>query len=594
MSLLLDALKKAEQEKAQKEASKSTAARQSSDSTPDSEEKTAVEQVPQAPAKQPVNFPDNDQNDLSLDDVTEFMGDGVRDQAADTEDTEQLDTPVITDSNPQTDSELAEDLSLDDDVPDDVDLATTAPANTPDNKDAALELEPMEQSLNLDELEVDDDGNVTGPHGVSLDIDQFTSDLTIRKKDALRARPAGTDNYDNSLVKGPQHEVAEPTSSYDTETERAMTPEYARKMFLHKNGSSKFFYYKIYAGITLVLLLVMAVWGLFEVESRFNEIDQGLVSLKRDPMPDAIRPRIDRTSDNLFESSAKQADDKTQTIIARAETFSATDSTAEAVMVNESVREKEPETITDAAEAQDTTDQITEQSSIASTTEPALKDNGQPVKASLQSAQAVQSKPAESIIQLSSKLTVEEKDRLLQQAYAAYEADDIRLAKQSYDQVLELEAQNRDGLLGRAAIHVIDQEYQAAIDKYQLLLEKDPNDSMALTSLISVVNIDPKAGESQIKSLLRQQPDTAYLHFALGNMYGTQQRWSEAQNAYFNALQLESSDPDYAYNLAVSLEHLGKPQAALSYYERALSNGRDVRANFDRQLVRQRIEVLAR
>ena len=159
--------------------------------------------------------------------------------------------------------------------------------------------------------------------------------------------------------------------------------------------------------------------------------------------------------------------------------------------------------------------------------------------------------------------------------------------------MLELDELNRDGLLGRAAIHVIDQEYQAAIDKYQLILADDPNDSMALTSLISVANIDPKAGESQLKSLLRQQPDTAYLHFALGNMYGTQQRWSEAQNAYFNALHLESSDPDYAYNLAVSLEHLGKSQAAVTYYQRALDNSRDLRANFNRQLVLQRIGVLA-
>ena len=75
-------------------------------------------------------------------------------------------------------------------------------------------------------------------------------------------------------------------------------------------------------------------------------------------------------------------------------------------------------------------------------------------------------------------------------------------------------------------------------------------------------------------------------------MYGNQQRWSEAQSAYFNALQLAKTDPDYAYNLAVSLEHLGKPEAAIAYYQRALVNSRDTRANFDRQRVRQRIEVL--
>ena len=586
MSLLLDAIKKAEQEKAEKEADKSNSAEQSADSSQENAEQFPVDQ-----SQQRMNVPNNDQTDLDLDDVTEFMGDGVRAEHAGSAQDTQLDMPQKKEDS--TELELTEDLLRDEDIPDDVDLAQTQPQNVESDNDGSLELEPVYQDLTLDDLENEDDGNASGAGGVSVDIDRFTSDLTIRRQDELQSKTTASDNDYSNLPKGFEQKVAEPTPTYSSATETAMTPELARKMFLRKNNSNKVFYYKIYAGISLMLLLVMAVWGLFEVESRFEQIEQGLVGLKRDPMPNAMRPRIDRSTAKPLDSTNMEADSKTKNIIAQAETFSELEADPKPGVNDASAKQKGPESKIESIQEQDAAVQTVNAGAQPINPASRVNENDRQVKAMQQSIQSAQSRPTESSIQLSSKLTVEEKDRLLQQAYAAYEADDIAQARQDYDQVLELDGLNRDGLLGRAAIHVIDEEYQAAIDKYQLILEANPNDSMALTSLISVANIDPEAGESQLKSMLREQPDTAYLHFALGNMYGTQQRWSEAQNAYFNALYLKSSDPDYAYNLAVSLEHLGKPQAAVTYYQRALNNSRELRANFDRQLVRQRIGVLA-
>ena len=77
-------------------------------------------------------------------------------------------------------------------------------------------------------------------------------------------------------------------------------------------------------------------------------------------------------------------------------------------------------------------------------------------------------------------------------------------------------------------------------------------------------------------------------------MYGSQQRWIEAQSAYFTALQYKPDDPNYAYNLAVSLEHMQKPQTAVTFYRRALENLVESGiASFDSQIVSQRIEVLS-
>jgi len=46
--------------------------------------------------------------------------------------------------------------------------------------------------------------------------------------------------------------------------------------------------------------------------------------------------------------------------------------------------------------------------------------------------------------------------------------------------------------------------------------------------------------------------------------------WAQAQQAYFQAYHLEPANPDYAYNLAVGLEHLSQSTLALGFYRRAL------------------------
>jgi tetratricopeptide (TPR) repeat protein len=92
--------------------------------------------------------------------------------------------------------------------------------------------------------------------------------------------------------------------------------------------------------------------------------------------------------------------------------------------------------------------------------------------------------------------------------------------------------------------------------------------------------------------MIRENPDSPYLNFALANTYSAQERWREAQGYYFRALQGNPGDPNYAYNLAVSLEHIAQPRAAIAYYQRALDNYGNGLATFSRDVVDQRLEVL--
>jgi len=183
--------------------------------------------------------------------------------------------------------------------------------------------------------------------------------------------------------------------------------------------------------------------------------------------------------------------------------------------------------------------------------------------------------------------------RLLR-AYEAWLSGNLVAARRDYERVLRSDPRNRNALLGLGAIAVREGRWDEASERYTAVLRLNPRDSVAQTGLISVhENVDPLRGESQVKILLREEPDAPHLHFTLGNMYAEQNRWGEAQSAYFDAYRLQSDNPDYAYNLAVSLDQLGKGAAATGYYRRALELAAHNGAAFDRPSVRDRLLRLA-
>ena len=115
----------------------------------------------------------------------------------------------------------------------------------------------------------------------------------------------------------------------------------------------------------------------------------------------------------------------------------------------------------------------------------------------------------------------------------------------------------------------------------------------AQAALVSLEgNVDPLQSEALLKTLLRDAPNDAYLHFSLGNALAEQQRWPEAQQAYFDAYRLDESNADYAFNLAVSLDRLVQRRTALDYYRLALELAAERPATFDAASVNERIRIM--
>jgi tetratricopeptide (TPR) repeat protein len=180
--------------------------------------------------------------------------------------------------------------------------------------------------------------------------------------------------------------------------------------------------------------------------------------------------------------------------------------------------------------------------------------------------------------------------------YAAYQTGDLVAARRNYELALRAEPRNIDALLGLAAVELRAGQYSTADRYYQRVLRLDPRNPHAQAGMLALRSeqVNPVAAESQVKSLLAREPDAESLQFTLGNQYAQQSRWSEAQQAYFKALATEPNNPDFAYNLAVSLDHLRQVKPALQHYQLALKLAETRGAAFDADAVRARIAQLAR
>jgi tetratricopeptide (TPR) repeat protein len=180
------------------------------------------------------------------------------------------------------------------------------------------------------------------------------------------------------------------------------------------------------------------------------------------------------------------------------------------------------------------------------------------------------------------------------QAWQALSQGRFEEARDLYDEVLSAEPQNVDALLGLAAIDTRNGNAEQAARHYARALELEPRNSTAQAGLISLIGqADPQLSETRLKQLIAREP-SGFLYFALGNLYARQGQWPQAQPAYFQAYELQPDNPDYAYNLAVGLEHLGQTKIALNYYRRALElSSLRGHASFDHARVQDRIGQLS-
>ncbi|MBF0110117.1 MAG: tetratricopeptide repeat protein [Magnetococcales bacterium] len=175
-----------------------------------------------------------------------------------------------------------------------------------------------------------------------------------------------------------------------------------------------------------------------------------------------------------------------------------------------------------------------------------------------------------------------------------FERGQVDEAARGYRELLARDGENKDALAGMAAVMIRRGRLRDAAGYYLELLRLDPGNTVALAGLTGIrSDHDPSGSESVIKAILQREPDAHHLHFSLGTLYAGQKRWGAAQEAFFNAMAGGGDNPDYVFNLAVSLDHLGQRASALNYYRKALELAARQPGGFDVAAVEKRIAALA-
>lgn len=188
----------------------------------------------------------------------------------------------------------------------------------------------------------------------------------------------------------------------------------------------------------------------------------------------------------------------------------------------------------------------------------------------------------------------------LQNAYNHLQLGNYFQARQLYQKALSTNPNNRDAMMGMASLFRLEGNTSSAQRLYSQILQLNPRDPSARAGLIEATLYSgaPAVAEQELLSLLSDNPASAALHFALGNLYASQQRWNEAESSYFDALAYakvenpNSLSPDYAFNLAVSLEHLNLPAEAYDFYQQAETAAKISAAGFEPSALSQRLRAL--
>lgn len=440
--------------------------------------------------------------------------------------------------------------------------------------------------------------SATAHSNQTTNLNNLTNDATLSIQDATSTLTYASDNYDRTLVKLDEDVSKVFTGMKADGSGVAMTPDFAKKVFIQKSTSLRKRNYKAYIFISFVLLVSISVLALFEMQSQISDIDNSLMSLKRNPVPSELRfkrKEADKESTSILDGRVDME--------ALALLKSLKDGSTQATVQSDgkNISQQKPADLQNNAkqppEASAPQNQLGEEPTVVKTI---AHEKGQigSDKALIEVAQKkapVIKKPAikKQVIKIETKTAVSEESIWLKDAYDAFEKGNLNVAEINYSRVLAKDATNRDALLGQAAIFSGQNKNNLAIDNYQALLLQNPKDALAMTSLITASTLSPIESESRLKLLQRESPNASYLQFALGNVVGAQNRWHEAQQYYYSAFQSEPENPDYAYNLAVSLEQINKPEVAIHYYAQAIKNAQIMPATFNVAMIQQRIEVLS-
>jgi tetratricopeptide (TPR) repeat protein len=175
-------------------------------------------------------------------------------------------------------------------------------------------------------------------------------------------------------------------------------------------------------------------------------------------------------------------------------------------------------------------------------------------------------------------------------AYGALKVGQYESAVRYYNEVLELDPNNKKALFGVATAYHMSKQYDKAREAYLKIINIDPKYAPAVNNyIILVTEENPEKAIERLENLYSKNPSFAAIPAQLGNLYYNNGEPQKAVEYYAAAIKLEPRNIEYRYNVAVILEKSGNYSEAASLYKYLLDEAaKGVRLPEDPVVIRDR------
>jgi len=177
--------------------------------------------------------------------------------------------------------------------------------------------------------------------------------------------------------------------------------------------------------------------------------------------------------------------------------------------------------------------------------------------------------------------------------WRAYADGRLQDASDKFKIALSLDRNDLHAMLSLASLALRQGDLALATNYYEQVMSIDGQNSDALVGLAQIRSqADPVSWETRLSLAVERSPRHAGLWSALGSVVAQQNRWGEAVLAFRQASALDPQSPNHVYNMAVALEHAGRRNEALTAYQQAVAIAHQQPASFDVRVVQERIQLL--
>ena len=172
---------------------------------------------------------------------------------------------------------------------------------------------------------------------------------------------------------------------------------------------------------------------------------------------------------------------------------------------------------------------------------------------------------------ITEKIAPDNVPEAIDNAYRAMESGQLEAAGMLYKRIIYADPENKDALFGLASVYQRTGQLAQARAMYSKLLSLDPQNWPAMNNfLVLAAEEAPDHAIEEFKRLMQTNPEFAPIPAQIGMIYYRQKKYEDAAKYLIKAIQLDTSNLSYRFNLAVIYDHMGRAREAGRLYQQLL------------------------